>query len=102
MSLEDVIRNINDENKKLTLANEKLKIKRKTLGITIAGLFIYPLVNMWLAFWVMLGLGAAHDTWPVIPALGFWTTYLICIAIATLSGFVHHGNRFAVKADKEI
>lgn len=98
MSLDSIINN----NKSLRAENEKLKIKRKTLGTTIAGLFIYPLINLWLAFWVMLGLGAAHDTWPVIPALGFWTTYLICTAIATLSGFVHHGNRFAVKADKEI
>lgn len=98
MSLNSII----NSNKSLRTENEKLKIKRKTLGVTIAGLFIYPLVNLWLAFWVMLGLGAAHDQWPVIPALGFWTTYLIMTGVATVSGFIHHGNRFAVKADKEI
>jgi hypothetical protein len=98
MSFDSII----NSNKSLRVENEKLKIKRKTLVVTIAGLFIYPLVNLWLAFWVMLGLGAAHDQWPAIPALGFWTTYLIATGVATVSGFIHHGNRFAVKADKEI
>lgn len=88
--------------KNIALAKEKARVKKRTLSLTIAGLFIYPLVNMWLAFWVMLGLGVAHDQWPAVPALGYWATYLICTAIATVSGFIHHGNRFAVKADKEI
>jgi hypothetical protein len=100
VSISDII----NSNKTLRTENEKLKIRRRTLSLSlsIAGIVVYPLVNMWLAFWVMLGLGAAHDQWPVIPALGFWTTYLIMTGVGTVSGFIHHGNRFAVKEDKEI
>lgn len=85
----------------LLAENKRLKSQKKRLGLTIAGLFVYPIVNLYLAFWVMLGLGSAHDQWDVIPALGFWTTYLICVAVSTLSGFIHHGNRVAIKTDKE-
>ena len=86
--------------KKLALENQRLKTQKKKMSWTIAGMLVYPIVNLYLAFWVMLGLGSAHDQWPQIPALGFWTTYLICVGISTVAGFIHHGNRVAFKKDE--
>lgn len=80
--------------------NRKLKLQKKKLGATAAGFIIFPSINLLGAFWLMLGLGAAHDQWPAIPALGFWTTYLIGTGISVLSGFIHHGNRIAFKKEE--
>ena len=96
MSLDNLI----NDSKKLREENQKLKLRRKKLGITIAGIFIYPLVTMASSFFVMLGLGAAHDQWPTIPALGYWTTYLIIMAVAGISGAVHGGNRVKFKKEE--
>lgn len=40
-------------------------------------------VLFWSAWWVMLGLGAAHGQWPVVPAVDYWTTYLILAGISS-------------------
>lgn len=80
--------------------NQKLKLRRKKLGVTIAGIFVYPLVTAVNSFFIMLGLGAAHDQWPTIPALGYWTTYLIAMAVACLSGAIHGGNRIKFKKEE--
>lgn len=80
--------------------NRKLKLRRKKLGVTIAGIFVYPSVAMVNSFFIMLGLGAAHDQWPAIPALGYWTTYLIILAVACISGAIHGGNRIKFKKEE--
>lgn len=80
--------------------NQKLKLRRKKLGVTIAGIFVYPSVTMVSSLFIMLGLGAAHDQWPAVPALGYWTTYLITMAVACLSGAIHGGNRVKFKKEE--
>lgn len=49
-------------------------------ALVIGGLAIAPLVLLFTVVpaWVlMLALGAAHDHWPAIPALGYWTTFIL-------------------------
>lgn len=35
---------------------------------------------------LMISLSAAHEVWPVIPALGFWATYLLLLGLRILLG----------------
>lgn len=54
--------------------------------LTVAfALPISAVVLLWTAWWLMLGLGAAHDVWPQVPALGYWTTYLIAAGLSSMS-----------------
>jgi hypothetical protein len=56
----------------------------------VAGLSVTPLALIFavLPAWVvMLALGAAHDQWPVIPALGYWTTYILVLGFGVLNPF---------------
>lgn len=60
------------------------------LATIVAGLSITPMATIFavLPAWVvMLALGAAHDQWPVIPALGYWTTYLLMLGMGILNPF---------------
>lgn len=52
------------------------------LGYMIAGF----LINLLGAMWLMLGLGVAHGIWPIIPATGYWATYLMLVGLSTLAG----------------
>lgn len=35
---------------------------------------------------MMLAIGAAHSVWPIMPALGFWTTYLLLLGLRIVLG----------------
>lgn len=87
-----------------TLRVEKARKRREVaghrlarMGISLLSMLIIAVVGMGGAFMVMLGLGAAHDQWPSVPALGFWSTYLIFMAIGSLSGALKLGNRVSWK-----
>lgn len=43
-------------------------------------------INLLGALWVMLALGVAHDTWPAVPALGYWAVYLLLCGAYTVAG----------------
>ena len=50
---------------------------------------IGTLATSFLSAWmVMLGLGAAHSLWPVIPPAGYWTVWLILLGIGSLKHVV--------------
>lgn len=52
------------------------------LATIFAGISIVPLAMIFAvlpAWMVMLALGAAHDQWSAIPALGYWTTYVLLL-----------------------
>lgn len=58
------------------------------IASTVAMALVAPIVAVLVAiptFFVMLALGAAHDQWPAIPALGFWTTFLILNGLGWVS-----------------
>jgi len=62
----------------------------KLAGSLVAGISITPAMAIFAvlpAWFVMLALGAAHDQWPVIPALGYWTTYLLLLGFSILNPF---------------
>lgn len=46
---------------------------------------LWPLVmlafNLHFSLWIMLALGVLHSYWPVIPAFGYWETYLVVTGI---------------------
>lgn len=49
---------------------------------------VVAVVLFWTALWVMVGLGAAHDQWPIVPALGYWATYLILAGLSSVKAVV--------------
>lgn len=51
-----------------------------SLGILLLVIFCFQ-----FAWFIMLGLGAAHSVWPVIPATGYWATYGMTLALGTLA-----------------
>jgi hypothetical protein len=51
-------------------------------ALAIGLLVMLTIPTGWMA---MLALGAAHAEWPVIPALGFGTTYVIVLALALVA-----------------
>jgi hypothetical protein len=61
-------------------------IKAAKRGILVGCLTPVMIVATTLfgAFPIMIGLGAAHVVWPVIPALGFWETLLISWGLGAL------------------
>jgi hypothetical protein len=61
-----------------------------------ATLTVTALLGAWFA---MLALGAAHDQWPAIPALGYWTTYILLLGIGVVSGTIKGGMK--VSTDKD-
>jgi len=48
--------------------------------VTVAGMALLE------AALLMLALGAAHSIWPVVPALGFWTTWLLLVGLRIVLG----------------
>lgn len=54
----------------------------------IFALPVMALVAFWTTWWAMLALGAAHGLWPAIPAMGYWTTYLILVGITGIVGVI--------------
>lgn len=42
--------------------------------------------NFLSALWIMLALGVAHSEWPVIPAFGYWPTYVLLAGATSLIG----------------
>jgi hypothetical protein len=61
----------------------------------IAGFgFVILTVTALLGAWfVMLALGAANDQWPAIPALGYWTTYILLLGLGVISGTIKGGMK---------
>lgn len=58
------------------------------IASSVATALVAPVVLLLAAvpsFFVMLALGAAHDQWPAVPALGFWTTFLILNGLGWVS-----------------
>lgn len=51
------------------------------------------------AWFVMLALGAANDQWPVIPALGYWTTYILLLGLGVISGTIKGGMKVSTDQD---
>lgn len=46
------------------------------------GRLVASLVTDFIGSWaVMIGLGSAHVSFPVVPALGYWSTFWILFAI---------------------
>lgn len=61
---------------------------KEIVASAVAAALVAPVAAVILvapAFMVMLGLGAAHDTWPAVPALGFWSTFLILNGVAIVA-----------------
>lgn len=54
----------------------EVSVKTSSIGLVSSALFVVI-----VAWPVMLGLGAAHAQWPVVPAFGYWTTYIVTLAI---------------------
>lgn len=66
----------------------------KFIAALVAGTSIAPLtlILAFLPAWVvMLALGAAHDQWPAIPALGYWTTYILLAGAGFITGLFKKG-----------
>jgi hypothetical protein len=62
--------------------------------------FIMLLVLNFLHAWlVMLGLDAANDHWPQVPALGYWATFVILLGLSSIAGSIHGGMRVKLKDD---
>lgn len=49
-------------------------------------LFIRPYI-------LMIGLGTANDYWPEVPALGYWTTMILGIALAEVASIFRDTRR---------
>lgn len=59
----------------------------KFVASIVGGLSTAPIVLLFTAVpaWVlMLALGSAHDHWPIIPALGYWTTYILLAGLRVM------------------
>lgn len=54
---------------------------RERIEQTIWRLFTNALVALLTAWLVMLGLGALHGTWPIFPAWGYWTCFVVQLAM---------------------
>lgn len=65
-------------------------------GFGFVMMSVLMLLNAWL---VMLALGAAHIEWPTIPALGYWTTYILLLGLGCVSGAIKGGMK--VKTDRD-
>lgn len=55
----------------------------KLLTVGVFGfllIFFMAATNFPSAWIVMVGLGAAHQVWPQVPALDYWTTFAILLA----------------------
>lgn len=83
-----------------TVEVNDLKVKSMRLKLRYGGLAMFVGLNMWVAMWVMLGLGAAHDQWHQVPALGYWTTYLIVMGLAGIASSWHGGLKFRIVNDQ--
>lgn len=90
---------------RLVLAEQKLKVSklkqevfRNGLRNVIASIFVIPMFTLISGLGVMLGLGAAHDQWPAIPALGYWSTVLILWGIGGITGTMGRGNKTRLKS----
>lgn len=53
-----------------------------------AALIAMAILNLLGAWFVMLGLGVAHDLWPQVPATGYWATYLMLCALGTIASAI--------------
>lgn len=76
--------------RRLVFADEEEGSGGKLFATVVAGLSVTPMAMMFaiLPAWVvMLALGAAHDQWPVIPALGYWTTYILMLGFGLVNPF---------------
>lgn len=62
-------------------------------GMVLLALIIGAGANLLNAYFVMLALGVAHDQWPVVPAFGFWATWLLVIGVTSLVGAIHTATR---------
>ncbi len=51
-------------------------------GSLIAHWFAMPVMALYPAWFLMLGLGVLHhDVWSAVPALGFWATWLLSLFV---------------------
>lgn len=54
-------------------------------GAFAAGIALLAVTALPSAFLLMLSLGAAHDIWPSIPPLGFWSTWLMLAGLGSIA-----------------
>lgn len=91
---------------RLVLAEKKLKVQvlrnkmlKESFKRVTFSILLIPAMNLISGFGVMLALGAAHDQWPVIPALGYWTTVVLCWGIGAMSGILGRGHKTKIEAE---
>jgi hypothetical protein len=58
----------------------------EAIGVGFLGSVLIAALSMYEAALLMLAVGAAHSVWPVVPALGFWTTYLLLVGLRIVLG----------------
>lgn len=56
----------------------------------------------WRPFSVMLALGMLHSYFPVVPALGFWGSWLLVIAVSVLKNRADFSGITGKKKDETV
>lgn len=65
----------------------------EAVGVGFLGTVLVAAISLMEAALLMLALGAAHSVWPIVPALGFGTTYLCLLGLRIVLGtFKQHGK----------
>lgn len=83
-------------------AREEGRAKRRELLITAAlQLVLAPMMAMLSAFIVMLGLGVLHQHFPVVPALGFFETWLALLMVNIVGSAVKTGIKIKPTEEKK-